>query len=429
MLKASVGGEAATSAVYRHPLVTALIPLLTHFVSAGSRRAGGWSDLGVILCALFMSWSEAPTALDRFRGAHDLAGPANADTYTGFIKALRRRGVGLIGRLRGQLAAHLRACADGVWTVRGWCVFVLDGSKFDAPRTVANESVMGVSGRRGAGPGMHATILVHLGSCVLWNWRIAHAHGSEREHMRRLVRSTPARSLILADAGLVGHGCLQAVVKGGRHVLVRLAGNARLITGLDQRRDIVALWPEVSRARCEPLMLRMIRVADGKGGEVVLGTSVLEPERLSDRDAAALYRMRWGVEVCYRSLKQTLDRRKVRSAAPTQAWLELHWTMLGFMTLGVLTLPRMGRRRARRRWSVAGAIRVVRHAAHARTHAQARGRLRDLRHAVTGDNKRRNKTANNWPHKKHQRPPGPPNLRPATAAERRRYAAILDQKH
>lgn len=422
MLKASVGGGAATSTLYRHPLLAALIPLLGRFVDALPRRGGGWGDLQIILCSLLMSWSDAPTLLDRFVAAHDLAGPTDAGTFTGYSKALQRRGVVLVGRLRAHLAARLRARADGVWTIRGWCVFVVDGSKFDAPRTTANEAAMGVTER--SGPQMLATILVHLGSCVLWNWRIGRAQGSERKHLLRLSRSTPKHSLILGDAGFMGFDCLRAVVGGGRHVLVRLAGNASLITGLTERKDVVAVWPVQRQRQAEPLLLRVIHVRDGTH-VITLGTSVLDPERLSDRDAAALYRMRWGVEVCYRSLKQTLDRRKMRSAAPRQAWLELHWTMVGFMVLGLLTLSAMGRSRSRRRWSAGGAIRIVRHAARSRTETQAHRHLRSLGEAVMADNARRSKKAWNWPHKKRQKAPGPPSIRPATPDEHRRYAALL----
>lgn len=426
MFQASVGGGAALSTQYRHPLVCTLIPSLGS-LSPTPKRRGGWSDLAVACCALLMSWSEASTLGDRFAAAHDLAGPGQADTFTGFTKALCRRGTMLVGRARALLATRLRVCARGVWTVRGWCVFAIDGSKFDAPRTAANELGMGVAGRDRAGPQMLVTILVHLGAGVLWNWRIARSHGSERTHLRRLCRSTPRNALLVADAGFTGYGCLREVIASGRHVLVRLAGNTRLLSGLTDRDDQAAVWPRGLRGRSGPLVLRLIRVRDGRGGEVVLGTSVLDPSRLSDRDAAAIYRMRWGVEVCYRSLKQTLDRRKMRSASPRRAWLELHWTLAGLMALGVVTLSSMGRRRSRRRWSVAGALRAVRHAARSRTRDRARRHLRALREAVTGDNTRRRKASWAWPHKKRQRPPGPPMIRPATPRERARYAACLDE--
>ena len=58
----------------------------------------------------------------------------------------------------------------------------------------------------------------------------------------------------------------------------------------------------------------------------------------SDRQASVLYEMRWGVEVFYRSLKQTLCRRKMLSRAPRQARMELGWTMVGLRLLGLLSV-------------------------------------------------------------------------------------------
>lgn len=423
MYQASDGGAAAASTLYRHPLLDALIPVLTPLAASRPRRRGGWGDLQLALCLLLMGWSESRTLGDRFAAAHDLAGAPRARSYQGFSKALRRRGGWLVGRVRASLAAHLRRCAHGIWTTRGWCVFAVDGSRFDAPRTRANRLALGTAGREGSGPQMLATVLVHLGTSTLWNWRIAGSHASERAHLRRLFRCTPRNALIVADAGFVGYECLREVVAGGRHVLVRLAGNARLISGLDGRPGVHALWPKQAQGRGGPLLLRVIRVRDGVRW-VTLGTSVLEPERLSEADAAAFYRMRWGAEVCYRSLKQTLDRRKMRSAAPRQAELELHASLLSLMALGVLTLSRMGRRRSRERWSVAGALRLVRRAARAPGEAAARRLLAALRGAVMGDNRRRSKRARDWPHKKTPRPPGPPVVRTASACERARYAKL-----
>lgn len=425
MNKASDGESIAAQRIYRHPLLAAMNPLIGKR-STDPKRRGGWTELGITRCSILMAWSEANTLLDRFTYAYELAGAIKADTYTGFSIARRRLGVRLVGRVRASLAQRLRNIPAGLWTIRGWCVFAVDGSKFNAPRTAKNEIVMGVSDRDKAGPQMLATIIVHLGSCVLWNWRIGKGHASERDHLRRLVGSTPSNALLVADAGFMGFDCLREVIESGRHVLVRLAGNARLIAGLDQRDDVLALWPETARHRAGPLMLRVISVPDGRGGHVMIGTSVLDPSRLSDADAAAFYRMRWDVELTYRSMKQTLDRRKVRSSAPTQACLELHWTMVGLMTLGLLTISRMSRRRSRRRWSVAGALRIVRLCARSLTRMRADRLLCGLSEAVIAERTRRPKPARNWPHKKHQRPPGPPNIRTATTRDHRQLAEIIN---
>jgi len=59
---------------------------------------------------------------------------------------------------------------------------------------------------------------------------------------------------------------------------------------------------------------------------------------LSAETAALLYEMRWGVEVFYRSCKQTLQRRKMLSHTPEPAQWELTWTILGMWLLGVMSV-------------------------------------------------------------------------------------------
>ena len=428
MFRASVGGGAATPTPYRHPLLLAMSTLIAPALSARRARRGGWSSLTLALVALLMSWDDGPTILDRFTSAHALAGPRRGRTYQGFAKAVGRGGATLVRTLRRHLAGLIRRAHPDLWMIGGWCLFAVDGSKFDVPRTLAHEMVLGVRGRDGRSlPQLMAIILVHLGSGLLWDWRLSRTDTGERRGMLAMLASLPRNALVVADAGFAGYECLWAVVASGRHVLVRLAGNVTLVTGLARRADMVALWPKHHQPRGGPLWLRVIRVKDGTGGDVVLGTSVLERDRLSDEQVALFYRLRWGVEVCYRSLKQTLRRRKLLSASPARAVLELHWVMLGMMTLGLLTHARLNRRRDRRRWSVAAAARAVRHAARSRRDGVARHHLRTLRSAVCGDNRRRSKAAWNWAHKKNPEPPGPPDTRRATRREVMRWRALARQ--
>lgn len=371
---------------------------------------------------VLMCWSEAGTLRDRFDHAHMLLHLRRGRTYQGLVRALRRGGTRLIGVLRRHLAEVLATLPPAYWMIEGWCVFAVDGSKFDAPRTKANQDALGAA--KDSRAQMLAVILVHLGLGVLWNWRVARSDGSERGRMRAMLASTPLGSLLVGDAGFMGYDCLRAVVQGGRHFLVRLAGNTKLITGLTDDPGVMALWPKDRDKEEPPLLVRVVRVPDGKGGEVMLGTSMMDRVRLTDAQAAVFYRLRWGVETTYRSLKQTLERRKMRSAAPTQARLEMHWTLLGMMLLGVLTLQRLDGRLNPARWSVAAALRAVHGAARSRTDRMARSCLSKLRHAVTPSTARKSKAARDWPHKKNPKPPGPPVVRAATAQEVLRSKAL-----
>ena len=133
-----------------------------------------------------------------------------------------------------------------------------------------------------------------------------------------------------------------------------------------------------------------------------------------------MYRLRWGVEVMYRSLKQTMSRRKMRSQTPGPAEVELNWAMVGLWMLGLATVEAMDfRRHAPSSWSVAEALRAVRTAVRKPTEARRRGGLRPaLRKAVKDAYKRRgSKKARDWPHKKTETPAGAPKTRTATKTE------------
>ena len=87
------------------------------------------------------------------------------------------------------------------------------------------------------------------------------------------------------------------------------------------------LWPQNHR-RGRPLVLRLIVLRHGKQ-DVYLLTDVLDPEQLTDEEAATLFGMRWGEEVFYRSYKQTLQRRKLlephRGRLPGRGAVDAAW--------------------------------------------------------------------------------------------------------
>jgi Transposase DDE domain len=91
----------------------------------------------------------------------------------------------------------------------------------------------------------------------------------------------------------------------------------------------VYFWPDyAARQHQPPLVLRLIRLQVGRC-EMWLVTNVLAEKHLSDREAVRLYQLRWGVELQFRSVKQTFGRRKLRSRTPERALVELDWSLLG----------------------------------------------------------------------------------------------------
>lgn len=130
--------------------------------------------------------------------------------------------------------------------------------------------------------------------------------------------------------------------------------------------------------------------------------------------------MRWGVELHYRALKQTLGRRKLCSDAPHNAEMELDWAVAGLCLLGLMSLKaRLAAGQTAGAWSVAASLRVVRRAMTEPTHrGRRRPLMRQLAEAVLDAYARRKpKKARHFARKKKEKPPGKPKLLDATDAE------------
>ena len=124
-----------------------------------------------------------------------------------------------------------------------------------------------------------------------------------------------------------------------------------------------------------------------------------------------------------------MEKRKLLSAAPAQAQVELDWALAGLWLLGLLTLERRLRGRVPPdRWSVAESLRVLRRVLSGhRWRGEAHG-LRALAGAVKDSYRRlRPKAARNWPAKKTEAPPRPPKTRTASREERQKIRAFKDK--
>jgi hypothetical protein len=317
-----------------------------------------------------------------------------------------------------QLRAQMPTLAGRYWRPGGWCALAVDGSRVECPRTAANERELHCAGKNKTTPQLFLTTIYHLGTGLPWAYQIGPGTDSERNHLRAMLDRLPPGCLLVADAGFVGYDLLDSIQAGGRHFLIRAGRNVTLLKGLGYGRtrqgDLVHLWPaKAAKKRQPPLTLRLIRLHDGRK-PVCLITDVLDQRRLSDRAAGELYRRRWGVEVFYRSFKQTLGHRKMRSDAPDQARCELAWAVMGLWMLSMLAVQRIIRAgHDPTRLSVAGAIKVVRQVlAWVHRPRKAAAILRQLSQAVQDPYVRTAaKKARNWPHKKKEKPPGCPKLR------------------
>lgn len=67
-------------------------------------------------------------------------------------------------------------------------------------------------------------------------------------------------------------------------------------------------------------------------------TSVLDPKQLTNKQLVRVYKMRWGIEVEFRGLKQTIDKHKLRCRNSDRLLVELDWSLRGMAVAELLAL-------------------------------------------------------------------------------------------
>ena len=351
-------------------------------------------------------------------------------TYQGLTQATGRVGMEVFADFWHCLRQTIPNRVGAAWTWFGWTVLAVDGSRVDAPRTRRNEKPLGKAGRDKTHPQWWITRLIHLPTKMMWDWRQGPGNSSERTHLQEMIPSLPASSLLVADTGFGGFDLLWQLSNAKVMFLIRCGGNTALLVE-DTRQRIerrgecchVYLWPK-NRRRHKPLCLRLILLKRG-GKRVYLLTNVLETQRLSRRMAGELYRARWGIEVEFRGLKQTLGRRKVLARTPEAGAMELAANILALALLLLYAAMIMGARVTR--LSLADALRAIRRAMERVRYGKSCSALGEqLLAAVCDDYVRRaSKLARDWPHKKKERPAGPPMLRRLKGREKAIIYAIL----
>jgi Transposase DDE domain len=389
-----------------------------------------------------MAWGEGQTLGARFEAACELGRFWHrhwklGESYGGFTAAMGRWTQELVPAVVRRFQRTIRELGGRHWMRCGWCALAVDGSRIEAPHTAANEQGLLCAGRDKTAPQVFLTTLWHMGWGLPWDFRLGPGTASEQRHLEQMLPAVPPGALLVADAAFVGYELCTRILQAGSSFLMRVGSNRELLTELgyhtEERQGVVYLWPQKFRHQ-PPLVLRLVHLQRGKQ-TIYLLTNVLDPAKLSDRQASTLYELRWGVEVFYRSYKQTLDRRVVKSRTPQAALAEVAATMLGLWLLGMLTVKRLARRGIDPlRWSVAKARNAVRRTMRAplagpRSHCPRSNNLDHVLGLAWRDcyPRRCAKAARNYPRKKRERPPGPPKIKKANPHQRR-IAKRLKQK-
>jgi hypothetical protein len=409
----------------------------------GNAARAGWTPRLLLFLSVCIGWSGKRQLTERFAEARIVAGQLYRGpltnrivkggpdemprSYQGFFKQLRRSGVPFMRSAVHTLRQQGPRFAGRRWYQHNWILFAADGSRLEAPRTVSNEDGLGRGGSERSAPQAWVTMLAHLPTGLMWDWRQGPGSASERHHLLEMVATLPERALLIADAGFVGYELMRSLNDAGRRFLIRCGSNFTLLTETPVRRAMllnskpgipVWLWPmEHLLKEQPPLKLRLI-VLKRKKRPIYLVTNVASSTELPKRLAGEFYEARWGIELTYRHLKQTMERRKLLARTAAHAQMELAANLLALFVLVLHGLLILGRRADR--LSVAAALRVLRTAIEALRWGVAWLEfLTEFRCATRDDYTRhRPKAARHWPRHKTESPPGPPNLRTMIPAER-----------
>jgi hypothetical protein len=439
-----------------------------------------WSPIYLVWLALCWAWSDAKNVTEAFtqalEGCQTMFGTVPLSTYQGFMNALVNWSPKLMPVVRVALRQAMERIDGKFWRRDGWVPIAFDGSRSSAPRSLSNEAAFcaknygkgkTAKSRKKKTKGMRRqrneknkpqppepqawiTLLWHMGLRLPWDWRLGPSNSSERAHVMEMVQAGtfPKNTLFCGDAGFIGYPLWSCMMEQG-DFLVRVGGNVSLLSEYADYRtekvgkDIhVLCWPEqVMQADQPPLRLRLLQVRLGKGSAWML-TSVLDREKLTAKAVLRFYKMRWGIEVEFRGLKQTLDRAKLRCRNDRRLLVELDWSILGMAVAELLALKeQLSQRRSKRgkkdrvgdpiKRSLAQTMRALRRCLRHLKEVPELGQdlASQLRDAVTDSYQRkRSKRARYRPRNPDKKPLGNPKLRPLSEKARKKLREFKAKK-
>jgi len=464
-----------TSIVVNHHYLKQVIDWLLAPALFARLRVGSsatWTSRMLAVAALLWAVGEEAKLTDRFITARQIVAkifrwrPPPGATYQGFIKGLRKWHERLLGVMIPHLRLQMEQVLPQQWKIGGYVVFAGDGSRVELARTQSLEAVFSPGGKKNIprrkqkkqtrrqkhhrrrklaraqrrtqrtaaqrpsdasvakkenSPQMWLTLLWHVGSGLPWAWRTGPSDSSERAHVQEMLPELPKNSLITADAGFVGYDFWSAILAAGHHLVIRVGANVRLLRKLAYARQYehtVYLWPDAAAKKHRPpLTLRLIVIDAGKH-PVYLVTN-LPKSQLSDGQAATIYAARWGIELYFRTFKQTFGCRKLRSRCAENAQLEVDWSMLGLWCICLLGQRELaeggddpaGLSPAAAIQALQGTMRHYR----LRPECTEEGLWTKLRHALLDDYERAGpKTSRDYPRKKKRQSIGAPTSQPAS---------------
>ena len=220
-----------------------------------------------------------------------------------------------------RLGERLELMSPSAWRWRGRTVKLFDGTTISMPDTPSNQRAYPQSREQKPGLGFplaRVGALIGLSSGAILGYQVAACEGKgtgEQSLLASLLVHLDKGDVLLADALLATWWIIEGAISRGADVVMPQHGVR--ITDFARGRqlgknDHVVQWPRPPKPKKmsaeeyarypEFITMREVEV-DGR----ILVTTLLDPMAASARALGALYKMRWNIEVDFRTIKATLE--------------------------------------------------------------------------------------------------------------------------
>ena len=219
------------------------------------------------------------------------------------------------------LGAQLETLAPAHWRWQGRSVKLFDGTTVSMPDTVSNQKAYPQSREQKSGLGFPIArigALIGLASGAILGYQVVACEGKgvgEQTLLGNLNDKLNAGDIVLADALLATWWIIEGAIRRGTDVVMAQHG-ARITDFTRGERqgshDHIVQWarppkPKTMSADTHARYPEFLTMREVEVNGRILVTTMLDPKLASVVDLGALYKMRWNIEVDFRTIKATLE--------------------------------------------------------------------------------------------------------------------------
>lgn len=238
-----------------------------------------------------------------------------------YCDARQRLPIKLPVTLGSVIGERLEAMTPPAWRWQGRCVKLFDGTTITMPDTPSNQQTYPQSPEQKPGLGFPIArigALIGLTSGAILGYQVAACKGKgtgEQSLLANLLDHLNGGDVLLADALLATWWIIHGASSRGADVVMPQHG-VRITDFTQGRRlgkhDHLVQWPRPPKPKVmsaeeyarypEFITMREVEV-NGR----ILVTTMLDPGVVTAQSLGALYKMRWNIEVDFRTIKATLE--------------------------------------------------------------------------------------------------------------------------